>query len=112
MTSRGYLLLGMCVFLAGCGGPKAGKGAAPPAPQANTAILEPRLLQERPKQPVLSLGQLKEAADDQEVVFEGRVPPATTKPFLQNRAVFKLMSREDLGDPKIKEELECEDADT
>lgn len=113
MSFRGYVLLGLCVGLAGCGGPEGRKPPVAGTPaKADPAILESRLLKEKPEGTVLSVTQAKEAKDDQEVVVEGKVPPATTKPFLAKLAGFTLMSREDLDDPKTKEELECEDADT
>src|SRR5262245_16561891 len=104
MTVRHYVLFGVCALLAGCGGPEVKKPLAGSPPKANESILEPRLLKEKPEGTVLSVLQAKGAKDDEEVVVEGQVPPATTKPFLENRAAFTLMSREDLENPEIKQE--------
>jgi hypothetical protein len=105
---RSLAWLGL-LLATGCAGPK-----PEPTPQArgDANLLEPYLLQEKPET-VQSFTDVRDKAEDgAEVIVQGRVPPETTKPFLDNRAAFIVMAPEDLADPKIREELSCEEAAT
>ncbi len=101
--------VGLCILLSGCPNPR--KEESRPTSEANPALLEPLLLKEKPDAPQ-GVRQIWDKADGDEVIVQGQVPPGTTRPFVENHAAFLLMDLEDLKDPKVREELECEEAST
>jgi hypothetical protein len=107
-------MLGL-LLLAGCSGPKRGggpKSEQTAAVQSDLKLLEPFLLKEKPQAEQSVLDVRDKAKNGDEVVFHGVVPPANVKPWSDTLAVFKLMAKEDLEDPKVKDEFACEEAET
>jgi hypothetical protein len=83
-----------------------------PPPQANAALLDQYVLTEKPVA-LRSFSEVRDqAADGEEVVFQGQIAPATCKPFAANQAAVLVMDPKDLDDPAIKKELECDNAAT
>ena len=101
------------VLVAGCSGPKRGP-APPPSAEAtnNSKLLEPFLLKEKPQGGQTVQEVRDKAKDGDEVVFQGIVPPANVKPWSDTLAVFRLMAQEDLDDPKVKNEFDCDEGAT
>jgi hypothetical protein len=112
------LLMLLCLGLllaAGCTGkkPRGGNEAiAVTEATVDLTLLEPFALKEKPdaKHNVIQIRD--QAKDGDEVLFHGIVPPANVKPWSDSLAVFKLMAKEDLDDPKVKDEFACEEAET
>jgi hypothetical protein len=108
----GLALAGL-VFLAGCTNSKRGQKPAPSAEaSADQKLLEPFALKEKPSETQNVRDIRDKARDGDEVVFQGIVPPANVKPWSDSLAVVKLMAKEDLDDPKVKDEFECPEAET
>jgi hypothetical protein len=106
MPLRILLLLAPLV-LVGCGSTQ--QSPAPPPRAADPSLLEPLLLSEKPA-PARGLADVRDTAKDgEEVVLEGQVPPGEGRSFLNDRAGFVLMAKEDID--QNREELECMEPD-
>jgi hypothetical protein len=105
--------LGGLLFLTGCSGSKpASNNDEAAEARSDAALLEPFYLKEKPAEAQSVIGVRTGAKDGDEVVLQGIVPPDNVKPYSDTLAIFKLMAKEDLDDPKVKEEFDCDDAAT
>jgi hypothetical protein len=100
------IILALPLLALGCGSSQ--RSAAPataPAKPADTALLEPLLLAEKPAQP-RSVDDVREhAKDGEELALVGQIPPGEGNVFLRDRAGFVLMAKSDID--KNRGDLEC-----
>ena len=115
------LLLCFIMATAGCHEHKGGgeaREAEKPKPaaaeakgQVNLELLKPLRMSAKPGG-VISIRDVLNKKEGEQVVFSGRTPPENVKPYNAAVAAFVLLAPEDMEKPDVKEELACEDAAT
>lgn len=111
---RYFLGLGaVALALTGCmDGKPVAQGPPPVDREASPAdTLEPLVMSQKPAK-VASVRDVLTMKDGEKVVVSGRTPTDKVKPFNKAVAAFLLMAPEDMDRAEVKEEFECDDAET
>jgi hypothetical protein len=113
---RHYLFgLGVVALaLAGCTDGKPVAQGPPPVDHEATgspAALEPLVMSQKPAKTV-SVRDVLAMKDGEKVVVSGRTPTEKVKPFNKAVAAVLLMAPEDMERDEVKEEFDCDDAET
>jgi hypothetical protein len=93
MSRMSLVLAGTVLVLAGCSRPAPDRA---PVKAANQALLAPFHLAAKPAATRSVPEVLEKAADGEDVVVDGQIPPKETQPFFSDRAGFYLHAPEDL----------------
>jgi hypothetical protein len=105
-------LLGLVFLVTGCSSKPDERQVSTRGSVQKHDLLEPLLLKSKPAD-VKSVNDIvKTGAPGDEVVVTGQIPPGNIKPFNESRAVFFLMSPQDLAEESVQNEFACEEAAT